>query len=129
MFYQFRKHQFKPLDEGKAQPGAWQVSVPDYDKVKPFVDKVKDVYVKNSEHFYPCICSNMLDKFDCAFCGNFKKLVYFLNCRVTWRTYRDEFVSSAFDSHLIPLSKLKLAPGEIVYESIDQKVIITFLNS
>lgn len=68
----------------------------------------------------------MVDKFDCSFCGNYKKLVYFLKCRVTWRTYKDEYVSSSAESHLIPLSKLKLAPGEIVYESNDKKVLFHF---
>lgn len=98
------------------------MAVPDYDKVKPFVDKVKDVYVKNSEHLQHCICANLTDKYDCSFCDNFKRLVYSLNCRVIWRTYKDEYVSSSAEAHLIPLSKLKLAPGEIVYESNDRKV-------
>lgn len=111
------------MDGGLYQQDAWRIEVPDYDKVKPFVDKVKDVYVKHSEKLEWCVCSTMIGKNDCNFCGNVKTLVYSLHCRITWHTYRDEYVSSASESHLIPMSKLKFAPGEIVYESSNEKVI------
>lgn len=90
------------------------------DKVSPFVDHVEDVYVKHSEYSQPCICSN-LTKPDCDFCGGTKILVYYLNCRISWHSYKDHYEVSEV-THSIPISKLKQAPGELIYEAQDKLV-------
>ena len=57
----------------------------------------------------------------CTYCGGFKKLIHYLNCKISWHNYKDELVSSK-ESHLIPFDKLKQAPGELIYEFEDKKI-------
>lgn len=101
---------------------AWNLCSKDKDKLKPFTDHFEKIVVKHSEREQSCFkCSHLMPT-NCSLCGGNNKLIYYLNCKISWHNYKNDYVTGPDHIPIDVLNKLKYASGKILYEKEDQKV-------